>query len=171
MKSEAHHLVKRIHERAQLKLKEKKELRLPMRMVKREVSIYLGCKCGCGIPGIEPTDSTPYPPERAQTTECGFRCNSGRCILSSWQCDNYSDCDGGEDEAGTIPYTSLLRDGKLIFGGEQRRDQDECLSYTSLGGHFCPFLPIFAHFSQFSAIVNKIFVSKIFSGQIFFKDP
>ncbi|XP_044750079.1 sortilin-related receptor-like [Coccinella septempunctata] len=57
-----------------------------------------GCQNNEASTSPTPTQPTPNGQPRA----CGqnqFQCSDGNCILSSWLCDGYPDCLGGEDEA------------------------------------------------------------------------
>ncbi|XP_071441297.1 sortilin-related receptor-like isoform X2 [Hetaerina americana] len=52
---------------------------------------------GCGIERNITTTTTAATPQKVCRKD-QFRCFSGDCIESSWVCDNYKDCDHGEDE-------------------------------------------------------------------------
>jgi len=71
------------------------------------------CKEGEDETGCTYTPA-PYDWTTQAPSECPFLCTSGResgptgddCIPANWQCDNYNDCVGGEDEAGCGMTTS-----------------------------------------------------------------
>lgn len=43
-----------------------------------------------------------------------FQCHDGDCLVDYWECDDYEDCDGGEDELNCHGECVLQNDLKLI---------------------------------------------------------